>query len=106
VRVQGYEILSLNGPAWQDVAQLHSAVSEHLADEQPAVALSWLALAAHQGDSMFLTALQQALDRRLKSGHLRHQVIAGATLLVVMLVERWPASKLISEEEVASSHLA
>jgi hypothetical protein len=66
--------------------ELHPVVGQHLAYEQPAVALLRLTLAAQQGDPMLPTAAQQALHGRPKRWLFCHAVIARATLLVVMLL--------------------
>jgi hypothetical protein len=70
----------------KDVTELHSAIGQHLADEQPAMALARLALAAQQRDPVLATADQQAPNGHLKSGLLCHAVIASTAMLVVMLL--------------------
>jgi hypothetical protein len=70
----------------KDVAELHSVIGQDLADEQPAMALTRLALAAQQRDPVLATADQQAPHGRLESGLLCHAVIASTAMLVVMLL--------------------
>jgi hypothetical protein len=44
------------------MAQLDSMVGQHLADEQPAMAVSWLGLAAHQRHAVPLATAYEALN--------------------------------------------
>ncbi len=81
--------------------ELHSVVSQDLADEQPAVAPARLPLAAKQRDPMLSSAAQQALHGRHERGLLGHAVVASVAVLVVVLLERWPAAELLTEEEIA-----
>lgn len=85
----------------EDMTELHSVVSQDLADEQAAVALARLALAAKQRDPMLSSTAQEALKGHLEPWLLGHAVIASVAVLVVMLLERWPAAELLPEEEVA-----
>jgi len=68
------------------MTELYPMVSQHLADEQPAVALARLALAAQQRDPRLPSTAQQTLNGRLKLSLLSHAVIASVTMLVVMLL--------------------
>ncbi len=71
----------------EDMTELHSVVSQDLADEQAAVALAWLALAAKQRDPMLSSTAQEALKGRLEPWLLGHAVVASVAILVVMLLE-------------------
>ena len=52
-----------------------SPVSKHLADEQPAMAILRVPLAADQGDAMVTGALDQTLDRRHKGCLFGHRPV-------------------------------
>jgi len=84
--------------------QLHALIGEDFADEQPAVALPRLALAAQQRDSTFATSRQQALYGSSKRGLLGYAVVARVTLLVVVLLPRRPPAKLLSQKEISHSY--
>jgi len=83
------------------MTERHPVVSQDLADEQPAVTLLWLALAAQQRDPMLSSTAQEALNRHLEPWLLGHAVVASVAVLVVMLLPRWPAAELLAEEEIA-----
>ena len=71
----------------EDMTELHPVVSQDLADQQPAVALAWLALAAKQRDPMLPSTAQEALKGRLEPCLLGHAVLTSVAILVVMLLE-------------------
>jgi hypothetical protein len=85
------------------MTECHPAVSQDLADEQPAVALARLPLAAKQRDPMLTSTAQEALNCHLESWLLGHAVVASVAVLVVILLKRWPAAELLPEEEIASA---
>jgi len=85
----------------EDMTECHSVVSQNLADEQPAVTLLWLALAAHQRHPMLPSPAQEALNRHLEPWLLGHAVVASVAVLVVMFLPRWPAAELLPKEEIA-----
>jgi hypothetical protein len=85
------------------MTELDAMIGEHLTDQQPAVTVVRLGLAAHKRDPMVVTAAYQALYGLPKRRLLGHAVIAGSTLLVVVLFPRGPAAQLVSEEEVAGT---
>ena len=68
------------------MTELYSVVSQDLADEQPAVALARLALAAKQRDPMLTSIAQGALKCHLEPWLLGHQVVASVAVLIVVLV--------------------
>jgi len=85
----------------EDMTECHPVVSQDLADEQPAVAIARLALAAKQRDPMLSSTAQEALNRHLEPWLLGHAVVASMAVLVIIRLPRWPAAKLLPEEEIA-----
>ena len=83
------------------MTERHPVVGQNLADEQPAVALARLPLAAKQRDPMLASTAQEALNRRLKPWLLGHAVVASVAVLVVIRLPRRPAAELLPEEEIA-----
>lgn len=79
----------------------HPVVSQDLADEQPAMALTWLPLATQQRDPMIARAAQESLNRSLEPWLLGHAVVASVAVLIIIRLPRWPAAKLLPEEEIA-----
>jgi hypothetical protein len=80
------------------MTELDTVVGKHLADQQSAVALVWLGLAAHQSDPVALATALQALYRPQKRRLFSHAVITGSSLLVVVILPRGPAAQLLSKE--------
>jgi hypothetical protein len=81
------------------MTELESAVGEHLAHEQSAVAAVRIGLAAHQRHPVLASAVDQALYGRTKRGLLCHPVVKRSSLLVVVLVAGWSPAELFSEED-------
>jgi hypothetical protein len=88
------------------MTELHPVICQNLADEQAAMALLRLALAAKKRDAMLPTTAQQTLNGHPERGLLGHAVIASAAMLVVICFSRWPTAELLSEEEVAHASFA
>ena len=91
----------MDGSIREDMTEHHPVVHQDLADEQPAVALARLPLAAKQRDSVLASTAQQALNRHLEPWLLGHAVVASVAVLVVIVLARWPAAELLPEEEIA-----
>jgi hypothetical protein len=83
------------------MTERHPVVSQNLADEQPAMTLARLALAAKQRDPMLSSTAQEALKRHLEPWLLGHTVVASMAILVVIRLPRWPAAEILPEEEIA-----
>jgi hypothetical protein len=83
------------------MTERHPVVDQNLADEQPAMALARLPLAAKQRYPMLASTAQEALNRYLKPWLLGHAVVASVAVLVVIRLPRWPAAELLPEEEIA-----
>jgi hypothetical protein len=66
------------------MTELNTVSGENLADEQAAMALVRLALAAKKRDAMLLAAAQQALNGHLERRLLSHAVVAGMAVFVVL----------------------
>jgi hypothetical protein len=78
-------------------------IGQNLADEQPAVAVIWLTLAAHDRNPMIGRSCQQSVHRLGEAGLLRHEPVKSVPLRVVVIVASRTASELLAEEEVANS---
>jgi hypothetical protein len=84
-----------------------SPVREHLANEQPAVTVLWVALAADQGDSVATRALDQTLDGGRKGLLFGHRSVQRVTPGIVVTLPRGTAPKLLAQEQIthpAPSH--
>ncbi len=81
-------MLDLNAAIGEDVAQLGAVIAQHLADQEPTMALLRPSTAAEQCEAMIPAALQQALDglleRRLRC-HIAIQRMPGGIVLLVPL---------------------
>ena len=80
------------------MTECYPVVSQDLADEQPAMTLAWLPLAAKQRDPVLASAAQQAPNRHPKPWLLGHAVVASVAVLVVICLPRWPAAELLPEK--------
>jgi hypothetical protein len=100
-RVQSHEVLLVDDSIREDMPEYHPVVSQDLADEQAAVTLLWLALAAQQRDPMLSSTAQEALKGHLEPWLLGHAVVASMAVLVIIRLPRWPAAELLPEEEIA-----
>lgn len=68
--------------------------------------MEWVALAAHQSDSMLACAVDQARDRpyeRVLSGH---RLIQRMAVRVIVILAGGSAAEVIAEEEVAHALIA
>jgi hypothetical protein len=83
------------------MTEYHPMFSQDLADEQPAVALARLPLAAKQRDPVLASTTQQALNRYLEPWLLGHAIVASVAVLVVIGLPRWPAAEILPREEIA-----
>jgi len=99
--VQSHVVLLVDDSIREDMTECHPAVSQDLADEQPAVALARLPLAAKQRDPMLTSTAQEALNCHLESWLLGHAVVASVAVLVVIRLPRWPAAEILPEVEIA-----
>src|SRR5450759_2288234 len=83
--------------------QLDSSITQHLADEQPTVAVLWIPLAADEGDPVAMRATDQAVDCRFEELLLGHQPVQRVALGVVVLLPRRAAPQLGSQEQIANA---
>jgi hypothetical protein len=73
-----------------------SSVRQNLANEQPAVAIVRISLAAHQGDAVAMRAIDQALDSCLERLLFGHRPVQRMTLGIVVLLVRRATPQLLS----------
>lgn len=97
--------LNLDASVGKDVAQLGSAITQHLADQEPAMALSRSPTAAEQCKALIPTALQQALDGLLECRLRRHLAIQRMPSGIVLLVPLGTAPQRQSKKRVADPSL-
>jgi hypothetical protein len=83
------------------MAELHAVGSQDFADQEPAMTVARVALAAHQCDPVVASAVEQPRNRRPKPRLQGHRAIERVTILVVVLGLIRTATELGSEEKVA-----
>jgi hypothetical protein len=88
---------------WKDVRHTYPKLVEHTGDEEVAMALRRIPLAAEHGYPVLGGALDQPLDSLTEQGRLRQSVVANVTLDVVELIALWPSPQLASEKDVVET---
>jgi len=82
-----------------------AALSEDAADEQAAMAVCGVFLAAEQGDAEALNAGLKTYDGRLEAGIVAKPAIKDAAFGVVISRIGWAATQLRAEVEIADSRV-
>jgi hypothetical protein len=83
-----------------------SSVGQNLANEQSAVAMTRISLAADQCDPVAMSTVNEALDGGPKRLLLGHRSVQRMSFGVVVLLVRWATPELCSEEQVADAALS
>jgi hypothetical protein len=80
-----------------------SLVSEDLSDEEPAMAVLRVSLAAEQRDPVALRTSREPLERVRKRLLFGHRPVEGVTVRVVVLLLCRAAAELVSKKQIADA---
>ena len=84
--------------------ELRALLSEHLADQEPAMAVVWLSTAAHDRETALLGTLEDPLDTPEEGRGLGHRAVKRVALGVQVVFVGWTPTQLLTHEDVANPY--
>jgi hypothetical protein len=102
---EAYLLLDVDAAVAADVAKRRASLGQDLADEQAAMTITGILLAAHHGRAAALRLADKSLEAKAESVRRRDHVVSHVTVVVVGVAFGRASSEFIAQKHVVDPAL-